>query len=104
MNDLTIPQVYAYAYSKLEAEGVKSLLTQNSSRTSKQALEACIAELNAVGLPNVAAILTEHLPRAPDEKEVRFCNWTLSYKSLEDMETCKMPNGKCNCLINKAYW
>lgn len=49
--------IMAYVFSKMGKDGLKALLSQ--AETDKESLERDAAELDAVGLPEVAAIVLE---------------------------------------------
>jgi hypothetical protein len=98
IEDARPSEVLAYTYGKLGKEGLEELLSLN--RISRKTLDSYIAEYKEIGLTALAAMLEEI--QAPEI--VIFCPSTLSNQSLEDMKDCKRPNGKCGCLLNKAYW
>src|SRR5262245_24037790 len=103
-DDARPSEILAYAFNKHGGEGLEALLSRCSSWITKEDLEGYITEFREIGLTSLAAILEGKKERAPSKQDIRFCPWSMSYRSLEDMEDCRTPNGKCGWLINKAYW
>src|SRR5262245_59611333 len=103
MTEPTIAQALAYTFNKLGREGLEALLSQNSSYITKETITDCIDEYRAIGLTDLAAVLEGKKEKAPNKEAIRFCSWHMAYRSREDMESCRLPNGTCGCLINREY-
>jgi hypothetical protein len=106
MSDEARPaELYAYCFNKYGRERVEDLLNRTSSWTTKEELECYATEYREIGLPVLAAIMEDRKAEAPNQADIRLCNWTLTYRSLEDMKDCRLPDGKsCNCWANREFW
>ena len=94
--DASLQEILAYAHSRGMLEEALTTI-----RLSKQELEDCVTEFKAIGLNSLAALLEEKKEEASEV--VRFCTWTLSRRSLEEMKACRLPHGTCNCWLNREY-
>jgi hypothetical protein len=75
-------ELYAYSFDKFGREGLEDLLNRSSSFTSKEDLQSYVDEFHEMGLTELAAIMADRIIQAPAKKDIVFCNWSLSYKSI----------------------
>jgi hypothetical protein len=84
----SVSATMAYVHAKMGKDGLKALLSQ--VETDKETLERDAAELDAVGLPDVATIVMEaaanalpanilHCPYAEDDLH-NYQSWQASYQ------------------------